>query len=308
VLGLGLQSVARSMVAPSFGSYIAEQSSEEQRGRVFGVSKGLFSVVAVIGPTLAGVLVYRYGFRFMLGVGALLYAGATALRVWMAAAARFAPPRRPQRATISGLRGELSAIVVLLLGGGILTWIWVTDAIRDTAFGMIQQLFPIYLSDIAGLNVAQIGLLNSAVGVAVILATLVAGWLSDRWGERVVIAAGFAIQALGLVAVLRASGVAGLVTAAAIFGLGVGSLGPAYDALISKVVPESKRGLAFGFFGTSLGLLSLPFPWIGAQLWDRVAPHTPFWLTAVACVISVPIAVHAFVLPGKGQPERENEK
>ncbi|MEJ2209473.1 MAG: hypothetical protein P8129_10605 [Anaerolineae bacterium] len=54
--------------------------------------------------------------------------------------------------------------------------------------------------------------------------------------------------------------------AMATFGLGVGCQIPAYDSLISKVAPEDRRGLAYGLFGTSLGLLSLPFPWAGGQL------------------------------------------
>ena len=56
------------------------------------------------------------------------------------------------------------------------------------------------------------------------------------------------------------------------------------------VVPESKRGLAFGFFGTSLGILSLPMPWIGAQLWEIFSPQAPFWITAMLCAVAIPIA------------------
>jgi MFS family permease len=77
---------------------------------------------------------------------------------------------------------------------------------------------------------------------------------------------------------------------------------PAYDSLISKAVPEDRRGLAFGLFGTSLGILSLPFPWIGAQLWERFGPQTPFWITMAACLISIPIAWCKFVLP-EGESE-----
>ena len=83
------------------------------------------------------------------------------------------------------------------------------------------------------------------------------------------------------------------------FGLGVGCLIPAYDSLISKAVPEDRRGLAYGLFGTSLGLLSLPFPWIGAQLWERFSPQAPFWVTVVACAISIPIAWFKFILPSQ---------
>jgi MFS family permease len=87
-----------------------------------------------------------------------------------------------------------------------------------------------------------------------------------------------------------------------IFGLGSGSLMPAYQSLISKAVPEDRRGLAYGFFGSSLGLLSLPFPWIGAQLWERVGPQAPFWITVAACLVSIPIAWTKSVLPEE-EPE-----
>jgi MFS family permease len=77
---------------------------------------------------------------------------------------------------------------------------------------------------------------------------------------------------------------------------------PSYNSLISKVVPEDKRGLAFGFFGTSLGILSLPMPWIGAQLWERFTPQLPFWMTAIVCAITIPIAWVKFILPKINNP------
>jgi len=187
----------------------------------------------------------------------------------------------------------------LLFAGGILTWIWVTDAIGDTAFNLIGQLYPIYLSEIGGMNVQQIGLLNAAWGVATIVASALAGWLVDRVGERAVILGGFLLETGGLVALLQARTFAAFAASMAGFGLGVGCLMPAYDSLISKVVSEERRGLAYGLFGTSLGLLSLPFPWIGAQLWERFGPQVPFWATVAACVVSVPIALFKFVLPGQ---------
>jgi len=66
--------------------------------------------------------------------------------------------------------------------------------------------------------------------------------------------------------------------------------------LIRDVV-DLKRGLAFGFFGTSLGILSLPMPWIGGQLWERLNPQAPFWVTAILCSIIIPIAWKKFILP-----------
>jgi hypothetical protein len=53
--------------------------------------------------------------------------------------------------------------------------------------------------------------------------------------------------------------------------------------------------LAFGFFGTSLGILSLPMPWIGSQLWEHIHPLAPILITAGLCAISIPIAWFKFI-------------
>ncbi len=297
LVGLCLDYVSNSVVSPSFSAYIAEQSPEEQRGRVFGLTKSIFMIVTVVGPALGGSLAYHYGFRSMMLVALILFAAATAVRIWMATAERFASHKSTTRPTMAGLKAQLGAMFALLFAGGILTWIWVTDAIGDTAFNLIGQLYPIYLSEIGGLNVQEIGWLNAASGVATVAASALAGWLADRTGERRVILAGFLLVTGGLVILLRAVALPGFLAAMAVYGLGIGCLMPAYDSLISKVVPEERRGLAYGLFGTSLGLLSLPFPWIGAQLWERFGPQVPFWVTVAACVVSMPIIWFKFVLP-----------
>jgi len=297
MLGLCIEYVSGAMVGPSFAAYIAEQSEETLRGRVFGLSTSLYMIVTVIGPAMAGFLAYRFSFRWMLLVALIFYAAATGLRLWMALAERFASRREAEKPTWIHLKTQLVTMFALLVAGGILTWIWVTDAVGDTAFNMISQLYPIYLSEIGGLNVEQIGLVNAFMGVAMILSSFAAGWLSDRIGERLVIVQAFLIEAIGMFVLLQANGYPSFLAAMFIFGFGTGSLIPAYNSLISKVVPEEKRGLAFGLFGTSLGLLSLPFPWIGAQLWERFSPSAPFWITFVACLVSIPIAWFKFRLP-----------
>ncbi len=305
MLGLCVEYISNAVVGPSFSAYIAEQSEESQRGRVFGLTGSIYMTVTVIGPALAGFIAYRLGFRPMLLVALVFYASATLVRVWMARSERFAPSKAPEKPTWAGLKVQTLGMFSLLVAGGILTWIWVTDAVGDTTFSLINQLYPIYLKDIGGMNVEQIGLLNAAWGTAVILAGFGAGWLADHTSERLAIAGGFLVEGLGLVLLIQARGYYAFLTAMMIFGLGSGSLMPAYQSLISKVVPEDKRGLAFGLFGTSLGLLSLPFPWIGAQLWERFGPQTPFWFTVLACAISIPIAWFKFRHPKAETPASE---
>jgi hypothetical protein len=50
-------------------------------------------------------------------------------------------------------------------------------------------------------------------------------------------------------------------------------------------------------FGTSIGLISLPAPWLGAQLWERLSPQAPFAMTALATVACIALVWRKFVLP-----------
>jgi len=297
MLGLCVEYVSNSFVGPSFAAYIAEQSDEAVRGRVYGVSRGIYMVVTVIGPALAGLLAHRFNFRLMMMVAFVFYVLATVVRIWMATAERFKPVRSAEKPTLTGLTTQMKAMFALLFAGGILTWIWITDAIGDTSFNLTGQLFPIYLSTIGKLTLEQIGFLGSAWGLASILGSFLGGWLTDKRNERTIISAGFLLITLSLIGMITVRTLFGFLAARFLNGLGTGLLMPAYDSLISKVVPENKRGLAFGFFGTSLGILSLPMPWIGAQLWEHVSPQTPFWITVAVCAISIPIVWFKFVSP-----------
>jgi MFS family permease len=302
MLGLCVEFVSGSFVGPSFSAYIAEQSDEASRGRVYGITSGIYMVVTVIGPTLAGMLAYRMNFRFMFVIAFIFYLLATIVRIWMALSERFKPSRAPEKPTWNGLSIQLKAMFGLLFAGGILTWIWITDAIGDTAFNMIGELFPIYLSDVGKLTVEHIGLLGSAWGISSILASFLGGWLSDKWSERSIIASGFLLITFGLFAMVMSRSSVAFLGSRILDGFGSGLLMPSYNSLISKVVPENKRGLAFGFFGTSLGILSLPMPWIGAQLWEQFTPQVPFWVTAMVCAVTIPIAWVKFVQPKSNIP------
>ncbi|HEY5731533.1 MAG TPA: MFS transporter, partial [Anaerolineales bacterium] len=62
LLGLSIEYISSAVVGPSFGAYISEQSDENQRGRVFGMTSSIYMTVTVIGPALAGFLANRIGF------------------------------------------------------------------------------------------------------------------------------------------------------------------------------------------------------------------------------------------------------
>lgn len=299
LVGEGLGTVARSFVGPSFSAFIAEQSTEETRARVFGVTQFLFGSVNVIGPLLSGFLAGGRGFQFMLLCAAGFYTAAALIRVRMARRAARGSEANPIKPSFDGLRSNLGAVFGLILAGGVFTWIVITDGIGDISFSLSFNLLPVYIEEVGQMTLQQIGVLFSVFGVFAMAANLLAGWLADKRGERVVIAFGLLLDFAAFMVFLRANSFWSYAGAWAIFGVGVGMIDPTYQSLTSKVVPERLRGTAFGLVRGGLGLFSLPAPAIGGQLWKRVGPGFPFQLTAWATLLSVVPVWFKFKLPDK---------
>ena len=284
----GFGSVTRSLVGPSFGAFIAEESAEENRARVYGITQTIFTIVSVIGPPFGGYLVDKFGFKFMLFIAGIIYSIATILRVIMARrASRHTSHQANGNLKFSSLKANLGAMLGILFAGGLITWTLITDGVRDVSFSLSGSLLPIYMTDFGSLTAQQIGWLSSIFGITNMLTNIPAGWLADKKGERVAIILGFLVQAGSLFLFMQMSSFIGFALVWAMFGLGVGLMAPAYQSLISKVLPPKLRGTGFGLVQSSLGIFSLPAPAIGASLYQNISPKTPFMITAWASLLAI---------------------
>lgn len=302
LLALAVYQLPYALVGPSFSAFIAENSSEENRGRMYGITDTIYQVVGVVGPLLGGLLAGKFGFKSMLLVATMLYSTAAALRVWMARTMRPASEREPRRLTLESFKSSVGSIAGLIVGGGVITWIFLTDGVRDIAYRLSSELQPLYLEQVAGLSIEQIGLLGSFFSGAMMLTPVLSGRIADRWGERVPISGGFLIVSAAYLVFLQARVYLAFIGAWALFGIGVGLLSPAYQSLISRVVPSRLLGAFSGLFQSSVGFVSLPAPWLGAQLWERFSPRLPFLITAGISLLAVIPTWLKFKVPKTGEP------
>ena len=297
LLSSAVGAVARSLVGPSFDAFIAENSSEHNRARVFGITQTLFGIVSVFGPPLGGWIVQNFNFKAMLIVSAALYIAATIIRLGMARPAgkhRTVPAEEhgtnTTSLTFAGLKTNLSTMFGLVFSGGVITWILLTDGVRDISFAISFNFMGLFMEQVAQMNFEQIGWSNGIFGLFMMLFMIPGGWLSDKTSERAAIALGFFVMsiAIGMIAILPpASPFWAYAIGWALAGTGVALVAPAYQSLISKAVPAHLRGTAFGLFSTSLGLVSLPAPMIGGWLWENVSPQFPFAITAMVSLLSI---------------------
>lgn len=291
LLATAIGAIARSLVGPSFDAFIAEHSTEQNRGKVYGISQAIFMIVMVIGPPLGGLLTSQYGFKLMLLIAGVFYFTAMIMRLSMAREAAKTAKANAEKLTFQNLKTNLFSMAGLIFSGGLITWMLITDGLRDISFQFSGNLFPVYMQEIGGLNYQQIGWVSSMFGIFMMLSTIPGGWLSDKTGERFPIALGMVLLSAALFILINIPQTVQsqwlYYVGWAVAGLGAGISGPAYQSLISKAVPEKQRGLAFGLFSTSLGVVSLPAPWIGSQLWANFGPTFPFTITAVVILLSV---------------------
>jgi DHA1 family multidrug resistance protein-like MFS transporter len=295
-----------ALVGPSFGAFIAENSSEENRGRVYGITSTIFQITGVLGPATGGLLMGRLGFQPMMFVVVGLYGTAAVLRIWMARSMKEAANEsRSNDLSMSSFKSSIGKMWGLMVGGGVLTWILLTDGVRDIAFRLSGELQPLYLEQIGSLSVEQIGLLGSIFAIATMVTPMISGKLVDKTEERVPIVIGFIFIFGAFFIFLNTLSFYGFAAAWITFGLGVGMLNPAYQSLISKVVPQNMLGVFQGVFYSSIGFISLPAPYIGAYLWDNFNPKLPFQITALVAIISVIPIWFKFKVPKK--PDGENE-
>ena len=103
-----------ALVGPSFGAFIAENSTDETRGQVYGITETIYQVTGVIGPPLGGLIAGIYGFKPMLFVAAIFYTSAAGLRIWMATTMRSPEEADPQKLTVKSFKSSLLLGVSLL--------------------------------------------------------------------------------------------------------------------------------------------------------------------------------------------------
>ncbi len=300
IVAMAIYQIPFALVGPSFQAFIAENSAEENRGKVFGMTTTIYQITGVIGPPLGGLLAGSINFKGMLMVSAALYALAAGLRIWMATTMKSqVAEKSKEKLTLGSFKTSMVRMLGMLVGGGVITWIFVTDGISDIAFRMSGELQPLYLEQIANIGLEQIGLLGSINAIAAMFVPMLSGKLVDKYGERLPLIAGFILIFAAFMVFLRADSYLTFAISWAVFGFGGGLLGPAYQSLITKIVPAKMLGTFSGVFHSSRGFIALPAPWLGAQLWERVSPQAPFMVTAAAALLIIVPIYFKFRVPDK---------
>ncbi|HTI64217.1 MAG TPA: MFS transporter [Gemmatimonadaceae bacterium] len=206
-----------------------------------------------------------------------------------------------------------------------LIWIY---AIGIGAFQGLNAILALYLAARFGVTSTTIGYFYTYIGViSVLTRAVILGWAVDKFGEARLSRFGQALLAIGLAAlpfihrmedpaafaarlggILPISAVAvlpylPLALAVALLPLGTAFTFPCVTALLSRVIPNSDRGLYMGVQQTFGGVARVVFPILAGFLFDR-HQGLPFFLSAglVAGTILLGLGMEEYTRP-KSEPQ-----
>ena len=272
---------------------VASQTPKQRLGFVLGVMQTAIFSGNSMGPLLGGLTADWLGFRPTFGIagGFLL---SCAVLVFF-----FVHEKRPERIPKNERPSLRSGMKEILMIGGIPPMIASIFAVQF-AVTQVYPILPQFVQELQGKGghvAAVTGLILAGAGVAGAISATCTGWFSDRIGHKrvLVIAAGAAACVSIPQTFVEATWQLGLLR---VFdGLCLGGMLPASGAILAGLVPQERRGTAYGLSSAAVSLGFGAGPLTSAGI-VAVGGIRPVFLSAAFLLAVVSVWV-AWMAPGR---------
>lgn len=181
--------------------------------------------------------------------------------------------------------------------------------VHDGFSDALYLLLPLWQAEFA-LTLTQVGVLKSLYSGAMALLQVPAGFLAERWGERVLLAAGTLLTGLAYMTLGLVEGHIALLVTLIVAGAGAAAQHPLSSSLVSNAYEPGLRRAALGIYNFSgdLGKVAIPLTLsvvIGGLGWR--------WGVAGAGALGVAAGLVAYLLlrrlgVGAGAPDPARDR
>lgn len=247
---------------PTAMAYMADSSSERDRGGAMGLVSAAMYGGMMVGPGMAGWLAtYSLSLPFFVAAGLTAVVLVFAFLVLPESlpaerrTARSGQKRRPMLSEMArALRGPIGQLFLLSF---MLT------------FGMSHfwSVFSMYAMNRFAYTPGQVGTVMMVMGLgSAVMQTMVVGRLARRWGEAPVARAALLYSAFGYAGMLAVRQFGSVVLVTALFVMGSSLIMPMISSMISKRAGQG-QGTALGLNNSFMSLGQVIGPiWAGAAL------------------------------------------
>jgi MFS family permease len=274
VIGLRfLDGTGKGVKDPPKDVLIAGSAGKATRGKSFGIARMLDTLGSVAGPLILFGLLYvlkgsasLYHYILLLCALPLL----VTLLILIFKVKEVQHPSSDKNSDIApATAAQLPKPFYLFLGIVILF-----------TLGNSSDAFLILRAQNLGVTLLEIPLVIALFNLIYALFAVPLGSLSDRIGRIKTIFIGWSAYALVYLGFASASHAYIIWFLYAFYGVYyAANLGVA-KAFLADMVHPDHRGRAFGIYGTSVGLATLPASFFAGFLWDHIGPQAPFYFGA----------------------------
>lgn len=270
-IGKGLRTSPRDAL-------IADVTDRTISGRAFGFHRAMDHAGAVLGPLLAVLLLKAAGLElrtvfllaFVPGVFVVL-----CLQFFVKEQGSPFEKERPSKKTNPDEDRVLNRnFKVFLLSIFLFT------------LGNSSDAFLLLRLNQEGISASGTALLWSGFHVVKMLSTYIGGRLSDRIGRKNMIIIGWLYYAVIYILFAFAVGKTVLISIFLAYGIYFGFTEPAERAWIARLVSDSAKGRAYGFFHAIVGIAALPASLFFGLIWERFSYHYAFLAGGVIAALA----------------------
>jgi MFS family permease len=164
--------------------------------------------------------------------------------------------------------------------------------------GMVVPVRVLYAQS-RGASLAIIGAMASSFLLSSFLFQYPSGWIADMWGRRRIMVVGLGVQAVMSLVYLLVTDPILFVAIRFVEGIGFATVVPAARALVADIVPDERRGEAYGIFGAFMNAGFLIGPALGGVF--ATFGYTPAFVGSAAFRLLALVVVLGLV-PATARP------
>jgi MFS family permease len=257
---------------------VADSVSAGKRGRGFGLHRAMDTFGAFLGLAIATVVIYQLQggelalslktYQWLVLIGVVPAVLAVLVLLFFVRERRSSADNTGSQAGFKNIGGFNTRFKLFLAIMAVFT------------LGNSSDFFVILRAQNLGSSVLYVVLMLVVFNLTYAATALPAGALSDRLGRRWVITLGWFIYALVYLGFALASEMWQVWLLFAGYGVYYGVAEGVARAFVADLVPEEKRGTAYGLYHGVVGLALLPASLIAGWLWQAYNPAAPFYLGA----------------------------
>ncbi len=261
---------------------IADSVSAEERGRGFGLRQAMDTTGAVLGLVLAAIIIYLVqggGMKLSLNSYHWMVVGGVIPAVLAVVVLLIFVREKQRKQSTSASQQTGQSLPVVKDSFNIRFKIFLV-ILAIFMLGNSSDFFLILRAQNLDVPLIQVVLMLVLFNIVYAISALPMGILSDRLGRKRIIILGWSIYALIYLGFALATNVWQSWLLFAGYGLYYGAFEGVGRAFVADLVPEARRGTAYGLYNGIASLALLPASLIAGWLWDAISPAAPFYLGA----------------------------